>query len=448
MDIELKRSIELLITSCRQIDSSKHSGQGSIEAKVIDDFHSFIAAVSTANIEERIDLFDQEYLDADGTKASGGGASFPEALPVLSQLDSTVFRSKNLCLSELYISAFSELGKHYIFSKHDKKDIDAKRYASIIKSMQEYLPKQNIYENNLVRSELAEEKQRIENENGSSAASYESEPPEEPEESLEELMDQLNSLIGLEGVKHEVSSLINLLKIKKVREDRGFKVADVSKHLVFLGNPGTGKTTVARLLSKIYKQLGALEKGQLVEVDRAGLVAGYVGQTALKTKEKIEEAMGGILFIDEAYTLAKGGNDFGQEAIDTILKAMEDCRDSFVVIVAGYPEPMSSFLESNPGLKSRFNKNILFEDYSEAELLQIFHSFCDKYDIHMSPEAEDALVGYLNKLCKNKPVNFANGREMRNLFETAYSNQANRLSTLNEISDEALNEITIEDLTI
>ena len=222
----------------------------------------------------------------------------------------------------------------------------------------------------------------------------------------------------------------------------------ISRHLVFLGNPGTGKTTVARILSKIYKQLGVLETGQLVEVDRAGLVAGYVGQTALKTKEKIDEAMGGILFIDEAYTLAKGGNDFGQEAIDTILKAMEDNRDAFIVIVAGYPGPMEAFLDSNPGLKSRFNKRILFEDYTNEELLSIFEVFCRKYGVTLNAEAQECVQQYLSKLCANKPENFANGREMRNLFEGAVSNQANRLASYTDISDNDLSEIIVKDLPI
>ncbi len=234
--------------------------------------------------------------------------------------------------------------------------------------------------------------------------------------------------------------------MKNIRDSRGLKTASISKHLVFLGNPGTGKTTVARLLSKIYKQLGVLETGQLVEVDRAGLVAGYVGQTALKTKEKIDEAMGGILFIDEAYTLAKGGSDFGQEAIDTILKAMEDYRENFVVIVAGYPEPMEQFLGSNPGLKSRFNKNIMFEDYTEDELLCIFHAFCAPYNMKLSDDAEDAVKQYLHWLVSHKSEDFANGREMRNLFEMSLSSQANRLVDKPNLSDEEINEIALADL--
>lgn len=269
---------------------------------------------------------------------------------------------------------------------------------------------------------------------------------EEKEETVEELLDKLNQLIGLNGVKEEINSLVNYLKISKLRRDRGMNAAKVSMHLVFLGNPGTGKTTVARLIAKIYKVLGLIETGQLVEVDRADLVAGYVGQTALKTKEKIDEAMGGILFIDEAYTLAKEGNDFGQEAIDTILKAMEDNRDKFIVIVAGYPKPMEEFLNSNPGLDSRFNKKINFEDYSATELMQIMESFCGEYKMELTTGAKRRLGQFLKWKCDNKPKNFANGREVRNIFENTIANQANRLAAMTKIKDEDLNEITEEDL--
>lgn len=268
----------------------------------------------------------------------------------------------------------------------------------------------------------------------------------ESKDALNGLLEKLNNLIGLDGVKQEVNSLINLIKINRLREARGMATPDVSKHLVFLGNPGTGKTTVARLLSQIYQQMGVLETGQLVEVDRAELVAGYVGQTAMKTKEKIDEAMGGILFIDEAYTLAKDGNDFGQEAIDTLLKEMEDKRDAFIVIVAGYPEPMERFLESNPGLKSRFSKNIMFEDYSEEELFSILELFCKPFEMRFSDEAKQVVKEYLHWLINHKPDNFANGREMRNLFEASLSNQGNRLSTKTTITNQELNEIQKEDL--
>ena len=188
---------------------------------------------------------------------------------------------------------------------------------------------------------------------------------ETKKEDEEDPMEELNSLIGLSDLKKDVCELVNLMKLQKMREERGMKSVSISKHLVFSGNPGTGKTTVARILAKLYKQAGILSKGQLVEVDRSGLVAGYVGQTAIKTQEKIQEAMGGILFVDEAYALVKEGQDYGQEAIDTILKAMEDNRDDFVVIVAGYPDLMKTFIESNPGLRSRFNKYFFFDDYNE-----------------------------------------------------------------------------------
>lgn len=377
----------------------------------------------------------------------------PRAFIALNEFDGTVRNTNRVQTAGLFVSFISELGKYYLLSRFDKKEVDSKKYVDYIQSLQEALPHQ-------------EQDRSNDSTHGSSGAALQKTPPKRadleegkkredpaesiqedvPEETLEELLEKLNVLIGLTGVKQEVTTLINMIKIKKIRDSRGLETASISKHLVFLGNPGTGKTTVARLLSKIYKQLGVLEKGQLVEVDRAGLVAGYVGQTALKTKEKIDEAMGGILFIDEAYTLAKGGSDFGQEAIDTLLKAMEDNRENFVVIVAGYPDPMEQFLGSNPGLKSRFNKNIMFEDYTEEELLCIFNAFCKPFSMKLSIEAEHCVKEYLHWLVQHKSENFANGREMRNLFELALSNQANRLAEKTDISDEELNEITKEDL--
>jgi len=259
-------------------------------------------------------------------------------------------------------------------------------------------------------------------------------------------MEELDALIGLQSIKHDVKEIIAYAKIQKMREENGLKTAPVSLHLVFTGNPGTGKTTVARIMAKLYRQIGVLSKGQLVEVDRSGLVAGYVGQTALKTQQKIEEAMGGVLFIDEAYALAKEGNDFGQEAIDTILKAMEDNRKDFIVIVAGYTKPMETFIESNPGLKSRFNKYIEFADYTMEELTAIFQTFCDKYEY----EIDEENLGRVTELLRIKKTetleSFANAREVRNLFEKITTNQARRLSAMEHLTVEDMRKILYEDL--
>ena len=270
---------------------------------------------------------------------------------------------------------------------------------------------------------------------------------EKEEESLEEILAKLNKLVGLENVKKDVNSLINLIQIRKIREERGIKQPDMSLHLVFSGNPGTGKTTVARLLGEIYSKLGILSKGHLVETDRSGLVAGYVGQTAIKTQDMIKEAMGGILFIDEAYSLsaAKGENDFGGEAIDTILKAMEDNREDFIVIVAGYPKLMDDFLHSNPGLESRFNKHLNFEDYNPQELFDIFVSMEEGSSLKLDKKAEEYLKGHFEDVYKCRGDNFANGRYVRNIFEKVLSNQANRLVNIEDISDDDLNTLTIED---
>jgi tetratricopeptide (TPR) repeat protein len=264
---------------------------------------------------------------------------------------------------------------------------------------------------------------------------------------LEDLLKELNDLTGLSSVKQDVNSQINLVKLRKIREEKGLNQLDLSLHMVFSGNPGTGKTTVARLIAEIYHKLGVLSKGHLVEVDRADLVAGYVGQTALKVQEVVQNALGGILFIDEAYTLtSKGGNDFGDEAIATLLKAMEDNRDDFLVIVAGYPDLMNEFLQSNPGLRSRFNKFIHFEDYSPDELIDILNMRCRKSAMTLSEDSQTYARAFFEKHCKEKGADFANGRDVRNFFEQAYRNMSNRVAIKENPSKEDLSLIILDDL--
>ena len=285
---------------------------------------------------------------------------------------------------------------------------------------------------------------------GTEAAAAEAKPQTEEEKpSLEELMEHLESLVGLDEVKKDVKNLINLIKVRKLRQENDLPVPPMSLHMVFMGNPGTGKTTVARILGGLYAAIGVLSKGQLVEVDRSGLVAGYVGQTALKTKEVINSALGGVLFIDEAYALSAGGeNDFGREAIETILKAMEDHRDELVVIVAGYDEPMEKFLSSNPGLESRFNKYFHFPDYNGEQLLAIFKSQCKKNSYILSDDAEKAAMEMFTALYENRDDNFGNGRDVRNCFEDMIVRQSNRVAMMDQPTRDDLMAVLPEDLNV
>jgi Cdc6-like AAA superfamily ATPase len=277
------------------------------------------------------------------------------------------------------------------------------------------------------------------------SAASESNAPVQPARPLEDLLAELDGLIGLEGVKGEVKLVANLIQVQNLRKKRGLPTVEGSRHLVFTGNPGTGKTTVARLLAEIYRTLGVVDKGQLVETDRSGLVAGFVGQTATLVQKVFAEGLGGVLLIDEAYALARGGeNDFGREAIDTLVKLIEDHRDEIVVVAAGYPEEMATFIDSNPGLASRFPKTIAFPDYSTDELVEIFDGMCKKATYALTPDGTDRLRAFFEAQPRDK--GFGNGRLARNLFEAAVARQASRIVAVKDPSNDDLCALTADDI--
>lgn len=269
--------------------------------------------------------------------------------------------------------------------------------------------------------------------------------PDEAERPIEELLSELNAMIGLAEVKHQIRTVTNLIRVQQIRRQRHLSVADTSYHLVFTGNPGTGKTTVARLVAEIYHTLGVVERGQLVESGRSDLVAGFMGQTALKTTAVFESARGGVLLIDEAYALSEGQpGDFGHEAIDTLVKLMEDRRDEVVVVVAGYPDEMASFLDANPGLRSRLPRTIHFPDYNTEELIAIFEALCQQSSYRLTPDGRERLRDLLDSQPRAK--GFGNGRLARNLFEAALGHQAGRIVAMTEPTDDDLCQLTADDV--
>ena len=268
------------------------------------------------------------------------------------------------------------------------------------------------------------------------------------DDKLGKVMDELNRYVGLKNIKEHISSLVNMIKTNQKREEMGLPVKQLSYHAIFCGSPGTGKTTIARILGKIYQTLGILKKGHVVEVDRSGLVAGYVGQTEEKTSKVIDRAMDGILFIDEAYALTGGSNDFGRNAIDTILKRMDDNRDRLIVIAAGYTNKMKTFINSNPGLKDRFNWTFEFHDYTETELYDIFLTFSQKQQYVLSEDAQKMLKEHFKSIYKLRNEQFGNGRYVRNLFEKIVMEQSNRIgSNIENIEKEDLSLITEGDVS-
>ncbi|MCF0133428.1 MAG: AAA family ATPase [Blautia sp.] len=375
--------------------------------------------------------------------------------------------------AEKYICLYEALGKEFIACDHEVSQCERDDLATYIGNMRSFYKanykgpgeatEASHFEHHVSKTVESQRNREAKNENSTEC---------EGEESLEELLMQLQALIGLNNVKATVNQLIHFNSVRQVRDQRGLKQLPITQHMVFYGNPGTGKTTVARLIARIYYHLGLLSKGHLVEVDRSGLVAGYVGHTALKVKDVVKEARGGVLFIDEAYALTykRSENDFGWEAVDTLIKAMEDEREDLVVIVAGYPEPMKQFINSNPGLKSRFNRYLKFEDYTGEQLLQIYNKMATEAGYETEEAAMDCIgdffeqkalnidsegikIGFNASLSKRQPIvegegNFANARLVRNFLETAVMNQSDRLYTEGaaNLSDNRLNEIIYEDV--
>lgn len=353
-------------------------------------------------------------------------------------------------ITKTLVDTYRQLGQEFLACNHVISEKELSQFTRYLMMLERYLSAKKVQDPVLAKGYIG-----MKSEKQTSEEKLKQKQEEKKEEdiltnhkTIEEYLAELNALTGLQNIKQEVNTLVNLIKVRKLREEMGLKPPTITLHMAFIGNPGTGKTTVARLLSGIYKSLGLLEKGHLVEVDRSGLVSGYVGHTALKVQEVVQKAMGGVLFIDEAYalTVGKGENDFGQEAVDTLIKIMEDHRENIVVIVAGYPEKMGIFLDSNPGLRSRFNKYLYFEDYTAAELVEILEGMCVKADYLLSEDARNCAREFFDRRVQKKTENFANARDVRNYFEKAIANQAGRIVVMKTVDETMLRLLSLEDV--
>lgn len=462
MNYALKKAISQLFDVCDPNGGGVFNGKVNTSTardklkKEFIDFLSYLSAsdgiISDFEAQFITDYFDynmsaedlRKYIDSNSTYTTKFEQKVPETFKRLIYEDNDKYSSSGelaVSASEAYIQVIECIGKEFLVCDGEATEeevCDFNTYTLMLKNTKKMEAKFP----NKIRSAVAVDDVHP----GKNIPKFNEKG--EKEDTLEELLEQLNTLIGLKVVKNDVNSLIHLQEIKQLRKSRGLKEIPVSNHLVFYGNPGTGKTTVARLLARIYHMMGILSKGQFVEVDRSGLVAGYVGQTALKVQEVVEKSLGGVLFIDEAYALTypTSGYDYGQEAVDTLLKAMEDHRDDFIVIVAGYPELMAQFVDSNPGLRSRFNKYINFEDYNVEELCEIFKVMCKEAGYSPTAEVIEYSYAVFEKKYENRKENFANAREVRNFFEKAMMNQADRLFEINNPTNNQLSTLEIEDV--
>lgn len=456
--------------------------------KEVLNFLMYLSA-SDGSIEVQESLFIKDYFDeqispeeicerieADNLYSATFEQKVPLVLKRMVKLDNEKAKNDELevSLGEKYICLYEAIGREFTACDREVSESERNDLNTYISNMRSF------YKANYKGSEDATEAGHFDHTAEGKSSSRDTvrnrqkkskdTSNDDSEETLEELLQQLNNLVGLTGVKSTVSQLIHFNAIRHIRDERELKQPTVTMHMVFYGNPGTGKTTVARLIAKIYHRLGVLSKGHLVEVDRSGLVAGYVGHTALKVNEVVAKAKGGVLFIDEAYSLTyhRSENDFGWEAVDTLIKAMEDYRDDLVVIVAGYPERMVEFIDSNPGLRSRFNKFIEFKDYSSEELFEIYKRMLEDSGFKATEETLEFVEEWLEEkevnnhdtqmppyglkykakstMLENKE-NFANARIVRNFLETSIMNQADRLyDNRDELSDEELTTIEIGDV--